>query len=175
MSATITLYDIARGVKYVPGEFDNMKPSDANRKFRNLWESKETFDLGEFWGHYSDDGDHEEFPLRCKAKTRNKRISGYVRTARKLFSNHVQNGHGLYDKEKFLIMTRILYRQGWYFKRKLFRVRDSAYYAFDVPSAIRLMDRLIDKRTEDGKEAYGAFLTAIKEYGDKHFILEIAW
>lgn len=175
MSATITLYEIARGVKYVPGEFDNMKPSKANRKFRNLWESKEAFNLEEFWGNYSDHGEHEEFSLPHKADTRNKRTSGYVRTAEKLFSNHVQNGHGPYDRKKFLIMTRILYRQGWYFKRKLFRVKDSIYYAFDATSAIRLMNMLIDKTDEQGREAYDAFLAKILEYGDKHFILEIAW
>jgi len=175
MSATITLRDIARGVKYVQGEFDNMKPSKAHGKFRNLWESKEVFDLKEFFGTYSDHGDHDEFPLPHKADTRNKRTSGYVRIAEKLFSNHVQNGHGPFDREKFLITTRILYRQGWFFKRKLFRVKDSIYYAFDAPSAIRLMNMLIDKTDEQGREAYDAFLAKILEYGDKHFILEIAW
>ena len=94
---------------------------------------------------------------------------------RKLFSKYIVDEYGKYNKTKFIALVEICYRQGWWFKKKLFKARESTYYAFTKESARKLMLNLFDMKSDDSLEAYKAFNEKMSELEDNTFIFEIAW
>ena len=195
MSATMNLYTIAKNVTYIPGLMHSYKPSqytmvsdmfdkEANvitAKYENDSISFDDMDnelrelCKKYFGYYSDNNDHDEF-MFYHYRGRSNRVKNYFKTAKALFADYIQHGRGTYD-DTYLILDSIEYAQGWFFSKKLFKSKNSTFYAFDKVSAKRLLDNMIrlhyphDNR---GSEAYHRFLNAIEKL-DEPFILEISW
>lgn len=191
MSATMNLYTIAKDVTYIPGLLHSYKPSQYTT-VSDLYdkEANETVDkytsikdmdnelrkLGKkYFGYYSDNKDHDEF-MFYHYRGRSNRVKNYFKTAKALFADYIQHGCGTYD-DTYLILDSIEYAQGWFFSKKLFKSKNSTFYAFDKVSAKRLLDNMIRlnyPRDNRGSEAYHRFLNAIEKL-DEPFILEISW
>lgn len=162
--------------------------SEADKKFaenfdeneKNNWIDKEfkaRYPLYE--GDYSDNKEHDTFEIyRCTKKNngRSRKLRKYMNKAKELFSEYIQDGRGKYYNNKFIILNEVFYRQGWFFNKRLFRCKESIFYAFDKASAIRLANMLIDTRKEYGKEVKNDVINKLNEYTDTDkIIFKIAW
>lgn len=206
MSATITLSTVAKDVKWVPGPFYSLTPEEIESpelqaESRAVFEqiTAEAEEIKDdiirkiyiddemskrdplYVGYWSDRNPHGVFRFfKCSRKsmhTRNKRMGDYMATAKQYFGDCIESGYdGVKNPERFLVLNEILYRQGWFFKKELFKNESSMYYAFNKEDSIKLLKRFVDISTEEGMGAYRVFMNKLNEFSDDdRFVFEIAW
>lgn len=110
-----------------------------------------------------------EFPLGLYNDRKNKRWNKRFKEIFKPFiSRSIYGG-------MFINCEEIKYRQGWWFKKKLFNEKISIHYATTKKRSEELLNRLLDFKYEEAVEAKESFLKALDGLEDNKFILEIAW
>lgn len=200
MSASISIYTIAKDVTWVAGPYYNLKPSEikdtteqSNKIFKEIdKEAHELFTNNDeidtyidiesakrdplYPGHWSDNLDHDTFYFtKCNKKTlrtRNKRMNKYQKQAKELYKDYIQNGYGKYCPTKFLVLDEVFYRQGWFFTKQWFKKDFTMFYAFNKEDALKVLN-YIDRTKEDGKKVYEEAVNKINDMDQ--FILRLSW
>ena len=193
MSATISLYTIAKDVHWISGPYFDYEvvPEDlyeqstelyntvckqADDKFGTAYSDakdtwiNETFNAIDplYLGQFSDEKDHETLELTYLDEQ-------YENMIRTYFNNNIHNGYGKYDRTPFLILNTIMYRQGWFFKKSFLNSRHTIRYACTKDTAYKLLSKVLKTYDVNGREAYYSFITKINTLNDGEFILEIAF
>ena len=192
MSVTMSLYTIAKDISFIHGRYCDYAEipesiyelsatlysqvrEKADEKFgvadmsdeKTKWIDDE-FDKVDplYFGHFSDNKDHDVIEIEG---------SNYEKDFETYFGDYIQHGYGQNDNTKYLIVTELNYRQGWFFKKKFMNSTNTIRNAFTKKTAIQLLNDTINRTEYYGREAYNSFLNNINSLEDGTFILHIAW
>lgn len=226
MSVTVSLYIPNKDVSYVTGNQLKIKPSirysdDFRFDYHVLyWKLKEEAEdrLGHVSdeeiikyidkkmedtkfgdSHFSDYGDHEIITLynHPMLKKKNGRCKRYIDSIKEIFPDYIQRIDYSEDKAKYIVVDTVCYRQGWWFKKKLFKSKFPRYQTMIKEKAIEYMREFFDFNYKakqrsffpsvfppvglddveyyPAKVAFEAFCKELDKLQDFEFIFVISW
>ena len=103
---------------------------------------------------------------------KNRNMKRWNKKFKKLFGNFITRD--IYGN-LFINCEEIKVSQGWFFKDKVFKAKESIWYSTTKKKSKELLYKLIDDKYKIGKEVKKEFLEIIETLEDNKFIFEIIW
>ena len=103
---------------------------------------------------------------------KNRNVKRWNKRFKKLFGNFITRD--IYGN-LFINCEEIKVLQGWFFKDKVFKTKESIWYSTTKKKSKELLYKLIDDKYKIGKEVKKEFLEIIETLEDNKFIFEIIW
>lgn len=103
---------------------------------------------------------------------KNRNMKRWNKKFKKMFVNFITRD--IYGN-LFINCEEIKVSQGWFFKDKVFKAKESIWYSTTKKKSKELLYKLIDDKYKIGKEVKKEFLEIIETLEDNKFIFEITW
>ena len=179
MSVTFHLYKLCDNIHYLGRKYD-FATKDEKKRFNHLYYlasiSKEDDDWVDDFikERYSDNLNHNYIEVTCfkKLSKMGSRYKGYYRLYRKLQNFNMDIISSTYGVTyKFIVVDKVVYRQGWFLKKKFFKKGTTCFIATNKKEMQNFFNKYLDFKDKRGIETYNTFLNKWED----GMIFEVSW